>query len=70
MMNWNLRTCWQALLPCAFLLADETLAAVPEEWKNTPYAHEANHRALRGFCRTSPIPWACNCKLTGRCRVS
>ena len=36
MMAWNLRTCWQALLPWAFLLAAEALAAVPEEWKNTP----------------------------------
>ena len=25
------------------------MAAVPAEWKNTPYAHEANNRALRGF---------------------
>ena len=49
MMAWNLRTCWQALLPWAFLLAAEALAAVPEERKNTPYAHEANNRALRGF---------------------
>ncbi len=49
MMAWNLRTCWQALLPWAFLLAAEAQAAIPEEWKNTPYAHEANNRALRGF---------------------
>ena len=26
MMNWNLRTCWQALLPWAFLLAADPTA--------------------------------------------
>ena len=49
MRVWIKRARCLALLSCALLLAPGTMAAVPAEWKNTPYAHEANNRALRGF---------------------
>lgn len=48
-MTWLKRATRLALLPCLYLLATKTMAAVPEEWKNTPYAHEANNRALGDF---------------------
>ena len=36
-----------ALLPYLFILMPHVMAAVPDDWKKTPYAHEASNRMLR-----------------------
>ena len=33
----------------ALLLIPQVMAAAPEDWKKTPYAHEATHRAVGDF---------------------
>lgn len=38
-----------ALLLCFLMPMTEAMAAVPEDWKKTPYAHEAVHREVRDF---------------------
>ena len=38
-----------ALLPALFLLANGAMAAVPQEWQKTPYAHEANNLSVPDF---------------------
>ncbi len=39
------------LLPYLFILIPHATAAVPDEWKKTPYAHEASNQSLRDFLR-------------------
>lgn len=39
----------RALLPALFLLAHGAMAAVPQEWQKTPYAHEANKLSVPDF---------------------
>ncbi len=39
----------RALLPALFLLANGAMAAVPQEWQKTPYAHEANNLSVPDF---------------------
>lgn len=43
------RADWRYLIALTCLLApvESTLAAVPNEWKNTAYAYEAEHKPLR-----------------------
>ena len=48
-MMWIMRASQIALLPCVFMLMPQVMAAAPDEWKKTPYAHEASSRALRDF---------------------
>lgn len=38
-----------ALLPALFLLANGAMAAIPQEWQKTPYAHEANNLSVPDF---------------------
>lgn len=38
-----------ALLPYLFILMPQVMAAVPDDWKKTPYAHEASNRSLHDF---------------------
>ena len=39
----------RTLLPALFLLANGAMAAVPQEWQKTPYAHEANNLSVPDF---------------------
>ncbi|AZF19486.1 type III secretion system outer membrane ring subunit SctC [Pseudomonas sp. R3-52-08] len=43
------RTSWYSmlLLSCLFAPVENSLAAIPSEWKNTAYAYEAEHKPLR-----------------------
>ncbi|MDN5453743.1 MAG: hypothetical protein L0G28_10660 [Pseudomonas sp.] len=36
-------------MPALFLLANGAMAAVPQEWQKTPYAHEANNLSVPDF---------------------
>ena len=48
--GWRIkRTCRRVLLTVHFILAPQAMAAIPEDWKKTPYAHEATNRALGDF---------------------
>lgn len=38
-----------ALLPALFLLANGAMAAIPQEWQKTPYAHEATNLSVPDF---------------------
>ena len=38
-----------ALMPYLFMLMPQVMAAIPDDWKKTPYAHEASNRGLRDF---------------------
>lgn len=43
----SVRAC--ALLLCFLMPMAEAMAAIPEDWKKTPYAHEAVHRDVSDF---------------------
>ena len=49
MRVWVKRASYLALLSCVLLRPPEAMAAVPADWKNTPYAREANNLPLRAF---------------------
>ena len=48
-MLWIKHASRIALLLSLLILGHQTMAAVPEQWKKTPYAHQASNRALRDF---------------------
>ena len=48
-MNRFKRASQILLLSYLFVLIPQVMAAVPDEWKKTPYAHEVSNRALRDF---------------------
>ena len=49
MRVWVKRASYLALLSCVLLRPPEAMAAVPADWKNTPYAREASNLPLRAF---------------------